>query len=166
MSRLLPQDLALRDIHLPPAPSWWPPAPGWWVLFGMFCLVLFVACVTYRRVRRRRVWQAQILAEIPALAARYPDDDVAYASALHQLLRRVARRYAADAHRLQGERWREILAQVPVDTGTLEMLTTLEARMYQSHAEFDRAAMQAAVIRWLRSALRHTKGTVKEPTHA
>ncbi len=79
MSRLLPQDLALRDIHLPPAPSWWPPAPGWWVLFGMFCLVLFVACVTYRRVRRRRVWQAQILAEIPALAARYPDDDVAYA---------------------------------------------------------------------------------------
>ena len=22
----------LRDIHLPPAPSWWPPAPGWWLL--------------------------------------------------------------------------------------------------------------------------------------
>ncbi|MBP6325901.1 MAG: DUF4381 domain-containing protein, partial [Dokdonella sp.] len=20
----------LRDIHLPPDPSWWPPAPGWW----------------------------------------------------------------------------------------------------------------------------------------
>ena len=25
----------LRDIHLPPAPSWWPPAPGWWVLAAL-----------------------------------------------------------------------------------------------------------------------------------
>lgn len=22
----------LRDIHLPPDPSWWPPAPGWWLI--------------------------------------------------------------------------------------------------------------------------------------
>ena len=29
----------LRDIHLPPAPSWWPPAPGWWLL----ALVLLIA---------------------------------------------------------------------------------------------------------------------------
>ncbi|MDP7406676.1 MAG: DUF4381 domain-containing protein, partial [SAR324 cluster bacterium] len=24
---------ALRDVHLPPAVSWWPPAPGWWIIF-------------------------------------------------------------------------------------------------------------------------------------
>jgi Domain of unknown function (DUF4381) len=166
MNRVLPQDLALRDIHLPPAPSWWPPAPGWWLLFGGICLASFAAYLIYRRMRRIRIWQARILAEIPALAARHPDDDVAYASALHQLLRRVARRYAIDAHQLQGERWRKVLAQVPIDTATLDTLMKLEARMYQQHAEFDRAAMQAAALRWLQSALRNTKEMVKEPRHA
>ncbi len=31
----------LRDIHLPPPPSWWPPAPGWYFV-GFTSLVLFV----------------------------------------------------------------------------------------------------------------------------
>jgi len=36
------QTLPLRDIHLPPAPSWWPPAPGWWALgAGVLCALAF-----------------------------------------------------------------------------------------------------------------------------
>ena len=32
----------LKDIHLPPAPSWWPPAPGWWIVsFLMLTLIGF-----------------------------------------------------------------------------------------------------------------------------
>src|SRR5690606_33347163 len=31
--------LLLRDIHQPPAPSWWPPAPGWWLLAGIVLVV-------------------------------------------------------------------------------------------------------------------------------
>jgi hypothetical protein len=169
MSRQLlqaPGDLALRDIHLPAAPPWWPPAPGWWVLMGVLCVVSIVAYLIYRRARRERIWREQILAEIPSLAARHPDDDIAYAASLHQLLRRAARRYAADAHQLQGERWRQVLAQVPVDTATVDTLMTLEARMYQPRAEFDRVAMQSAVHRWLHSALRHAKHAEKEPRHA
>ena len=32
----------LRDIHLPPTPSWWPPAPGWWLL----AIVVLIAIAT------------------------------------------------------------------------------------------------------------------------
>lgn len=169
MSRQLPQapgDLALRDIHLPPAPPWWPPAPGWWVLLGVLCVASIAAYLIYRRAHRERIWREQILAEIPSLAARHPHDDIAYAASLHQLLRRAARRYAIDAHQVQGDRWRQVLAQVPVDTITVDTLMMLEARMYRPHAEFDRVVMQSAVYRWLQSALRHAKRIDKEPRHA
>ena len=32
---MAPDTLVLRDVHVPPAPSWWPPAPGWWLLAGV-----------------------------------------------------------------------------------------------------------------------------------
>ncbi len=31
---------ALRDVHLPPAVSWWPPAPGWWVILFIILALL------------------------------------------------------------------------------------------------------------------------------
>ncbi|RDS82547.1 DUF4381 family protein [Dyella psychrodurans] len=158
-----PDDLVLRDIHLPPTPPWWPPAPGWWVLLGMLCVLLAAAFFIYRRTRRRRVWRTRVLAEIQAISIHHPHDDIAFATSLHQLLRRVACLYAVDAHQVQGERWREILGQVPVDEATLDMLMTLETRMYRPRAEFDRDGLQAAVHRWMQSALRSTKLT--EPRH-
>jgi hypothetical protein len=159
-----PGDLVLRDIHLPPAPSWWPPAPGWWVLFGVLCTLLIAAFFFYRRVRRTQIWRARVLAEIHAISTHHPQDDVAYATSLHELLRRVACLYAADAHQAQGERWREVLKRVPVDEVTLDTLMTLETRMYRLHAEFDRDGMQAAAHRWMQSALRGNK--LMEPRHA
>jgi hypothetical protein len=153
-----PKDgLILRDIHVPPAPSWWPPAPGWWLLFGMVGLTLIVAWVFYRSVHQKRRARQRILAEIEQLAARHPDDDAAYAASLHQLLRRAARRYAGDAHLTQGEHWRQVLARIPVDDATLDALMTLDARMYQPHADFDRQRVQSAAKNWLDAALRHAK---------
>jgi Domain of unknown function (DUF4381) len=153
----MPDELALRDIHLPPAPPWWPPAPGWWVLSGAFCTLLVIALLVYRRLRRRRIWRGRVLAEMQAISLHHPHDDIAYASSLHQLLRRVACLYAADAHQVQGERWRGILARVPVDEATLDMLMTLDARMYRPRAAFDRNGIQAAAHNWMQSALRSSK---------
>jgi hypothetical protein len=153
----MPDGLALRDIHMPPAPPWWPPAPGWWVLAGVLCVLLVVALLVYRRIRRIRIWRTRVLAEIQAISLDHPRDDVAYASTLHQLLRRVARLYAADAHQVQGERWRGILAQVPVDAATLDTLMMLDARMYQPSAVFDRNGMQVAAQEWMQAALRSSK---------
>jgi cbb3-type cytochrome oxidase subunit 3 len=156
--------LGLRDIHVPPAPPWWPLAPGWWVLFGMICLIAVVACLLYRNAHKKRLARQRILAEIEQLAVRHPDDDAAYAASLHQLLRRAARCYAADAHLTQGDHWRQVLARIPVDDATLNALMTLDARMYQPQADFDRPRVQAAARSWLDAALRHVKAT--EAGHA
>jgi Domain of unknown function (DUF4381) len=169
MNGLFPQpqsDVALRDVHMPPAPPWWPPAPGWWVLFGVICFALVLVFLFYRRWHRVRARRQQILAELQTLASRHSSDDVAYASSLHQLLRRAARRYALDAHQRQGEGWREVLARVPVDTATLDALMTLDARMYQPRADFDRTGVQAAAYRWLDTALRHEKAVAGSAEHA
>ena len=150
-------DLPLRDIHLPPNPPWWPPAPGWWVLAAVVCVAVVLAWLLYRRARRARIWRERVLAEMRQLADRHAHDDAAYAAALHQLLRRAAWRYAADAHHLQGDAWRKVLAEVPIDAATLDTLMTLEARMYQPHAAFDRAAVEDALRRWLQAAWRRMK---------
>lgn len=147
-----PDGPELRDIHLPPAPSWWPPAPGWWLL-AILLLVLAVAGVWWwRRARMRRRRRARILAEVDALAARHAADAQALAAGLHQLLRRVARAQDPDAARLRGEAWREVLARVPVDPSTLERLLALEPAMYRPQP-YDTHAMLEAVRRWLHAAL-------------
>lgn len=157
--------LPLRDIHLPPNPSWWPLAPGWWVVLCMVLASVAVALMLYRRVRYRKRQQAKMLAELEQLTVRHGDEAV-YASAVHQFLRRMTRRYAAEAHHLQGESWRDALAKVPVDAATLDVLMTLEARMYQPHAPFDRHAVEAAARRWVLAAIRHSKKLGAEVGHA
>jgi cbb3-type cytochrome oxidase subunit 3 len=158
--------LTLRDIHLPPNPSWWPPAPGWWgavvLLLALLCVVMFA----WRRRRRRGAWQHRTLAEIDALAAEHADDDGALAAGLHQLLRRAARRYEAAATQQRGEQWRQTLACVSTDTATLDALMMLEQRMYRPLAAFDRPAALAASRRWLQAALRQMPEIGREARHA
>lgn len=100
-----PAQLPLRDVHLPPAPSWWPPAPGWWIVFGILALLLGVASAWWWRRRRQRArWLASFDREIAAAP-----DDAGRLAALSSLLRRAARRVEPGADRLQGEAWLRLL---------------------------------------------------------
>lgn len=47
-----PLQLPLRDIHMPPAISWWPPAAGWW---GLACLLLSIILLSCWWIRRRQL---------------------------------------------------------------------------------------------------------------
>ncbi|MCL6713681.1 DUF4381 domain-containing protein [Pseudoxanthomonas sp. z9] len=99
-----PADLVLRDVHLPPAPTWWPLAPGWWWLAGLLAMVvLFFVVRHWRRRQRRRRWLRWFdesgLGHAPA----------AQVAAMSDLLRRAAREVDSSAVRLSGEAWLRFL---------------------------------------------------------
>lgn len=48
-----PQQLELRDIHLPDAIGWWPPAIGWWLLAILIPLLIVLSIVLYKRITRK-----------------------------------------------------------------------------------------------------------------
>jgi len=161
-----PQKLVLRDIHMPPAPSWWPPAPGWWVLAAVLLLALGLLAWAVSRQRRRDRVLRQLLAEVDRLDACHVDDDQALAYGLHQLLRRMARGYAANAVSERGEPWRQTLARVPVKAPVLDVLVGLERRIYRSGGGFDRAQAVAATRTWLAMAWRKSPGERGGRPHA
>jgi len=146
----------LRDIHLPPEPSWWPPAPGWWMLAALLLIMLLVGAWLWRRQRRSARQRAQVVAELDRLIRQHQcdDDQAALATGLHQLLRRVARRHDALAIQQRGEAWRWTLARVPVDAVTLDRLMQLDQVIYRPQMLFDHAAATTAVRQWLNLALK------------
>ncbi|MEM1261104.1 MAG: DUF4381 domain-containing protein [Pseudomonadota bacterium] len=101
-----PQALPLKDIHMPPAASWWPLAPLTWVLIGV---VLVVACsivwqltrhgrqTRYRWMaawyarRRRSDWRRAVRQRLQTLRSAYAQNgnDQALLSGLSMLLRRA-----------------------------------------------------------------------------
>ncbi|KQQ80244.1 hypothetical protein ASF73_03065 [Xanthomonas sp. Leaf131] len=102
---MAPQSLPLRDVHLPPSPSWWPLALGWWLVIAAVVLVLGSAGVWWwRRRRQQRGWLAAFDAELQR--ATTPAQRLA---TLSVLLRRAARSADAQADRLQGEAWLQFL---------------------------------------------------------
>ena len=66
---------ALRDIHLPPAVSWWPPAPGWWIIFfiilGLLALLFWYIVLT----RKKRKVSGQANAELEQIEYRLLSSD-------------------------------------------------------------------------------------------
>ncbi|EIL90052.1 hypothetical protein UU9_07546 [Rhodanobacter fulvus Jip2] len=149
------QGPALRDIHLPPEPSWWPPAPGWWVLAALALVGVLLAVWGWRRHRQTARRRQRILRELEQVATRYGQDGnaAALAGGIQQLLRRVARLHVPMAAQQRGEAWRQTLARMPLDAGALDTLVTLDRHIYQP-GPFDHTAALNAAREWLRLALR------------
>lgn len=150
------QGPVLRDIHLPPTPSWWPPAPGWWVLAVLVLALLLGLGLLWRRRRRRVLRRRRLHAGVDALLRAHPDpsDTPALAAALHQLLRRAARQIDPAAASRREQAWREVLTSVPVEASAIGPLFELEHAIYRPGASFDRDATVAALRLWLDASLR------------
>jgi hypothetical protein len=106
----------LRDIHLPPAPSWWPPAPGWWLLAALVLVAMFFAVRWLLRRRREHAWQRRVHGELERIAASHAAqaDPARVAVEVSRLLRRVSLMIEPHAAALRDEAWLAFLdAQWP-----------------------------------------------------
>lgn len=108
-----PQQLPLRDLHLPEAIGWWPLAPGWWVLAALAAAGILY--FLYRQYLRWRANAARRLAlrELARVRRDFEKgtDAVAIAKSLSELTRRSMLAYAprGEVAGLTGRAWLEWL---------------------------------------------------------
>lgn len=125
-----PDDLPLRDIHLPPEIGSWPPGPGWWVLAAAVLIGLSV--LVWWRYRTSRIRRAA-LGTLKRLERDYrrSGDAYSFVTELSVLLRRVAlsRSQRAEVASLLDEEWLQWLDQdapdKPFSQGAGRVLATL-----------------------------------------
>ncbi|MDH3351492.1 MAG: DUF4381 domain-containing protein [Gammaproteobacteria bacterium] len=91
-----PQQLPLRDLHLPEAIGWWPPAPGWWVLIALLAVGIGYLVRHYMRTYARGAARRRALRKLNELTAEFEQhrNAVAFSSSLSELLRRTMLAYA------------------------------------------------------------------------
>lgn len=157
-----PEQIPLRDLHLPAAVGGWPPAPGWWLLAALaLASLVYAALVLYRR-HRRHAARRLALRELGRLEAAYRRDaDVAgLARGLSSLLRRAMLAYAprAEVAGLTGRAWLEWLDRGlparPFSRGPGQSLAALPYRDPVRHAaQVDVEALVEAVRRRLETPL-------------
>ncbi len=110
-----PQQIPLRDLHLPELIGWWPLAPGWWLLIILavagFAYLLYKAFNQWRRNAARRL----ALRELSRIQHDYQEGigEISLAIELSELLRRTMLAYAPrnEVAGLTGEGWLRWLDQ-------------------------------------------------------
>jgi hypothetical protein len=153
-----PQQIPLRDLHLPPPIDWWPLAPGWWILVSVVLLGLL-----YMLRRAYRAWRANrprriALRELQKVNVNYQRgaDAIWLSQQLSQLLRRAMLAYAprSEVGGLAGQRWLEWLDRgldgKPFTAGPGRLLETLP---YRQHDERDAELDVQALIETVRLRL-------------
>ncbi|EMT5438360.1 MULTISPECIES: DUF4381 family protein [Stenotrophomonas] len=94
-------NLPLRDVQLPPAPSWWPPAPGYLMIGGAVLLVILaLALLWWKRRRRRQRWLQAFDQELATTT-----DATAELAVIAGLLRRAARQAQPGSESLRDDAW-------------------------------------------------------------
>ncbi|HZR80295.1 MAG TPA: DUF4381 domain-containing protein [Candidatus Binatia bacterium] len=155
----------LRGLHLPDAIGWWPPAPGWWIVAAVLLASVAVAAIAWRR--RRASVARRALRELDALARR-PLDLHGLATAISELLRRVALvRFGSRVAGLHGATWQDFLsshaghrrgarsrAALAGDVGRVLALAPYAppgvASFTSGGARIDRVELLAAARAWIR----------------
>ena len=104
-----PEEIPLRDLHLPALTGWWPLAPGWWLLIG-----LLAAGAVWLIVHAWRQWRLNAprrfaLKRIATIRREFEQgaDAVLLGKELSELTRRAMLAYAprGDVAGLTGSDW-------------------------------------------------------------
>jgi hypothetical protein len=152
----------LKDIHLPPAVSWWPPAPGWWLL-ALLVLGSAIWLARYLRHRAKRPdLGREAEAELKKIEAAWQEhkDDARLAAELSALLRRTAISLypQADVAGMTGETWLQWLdARFGEDVFEKGEGRALLENAYRPEASLDDPEALIALVRhWVGKAVRET----------
>ena len=147
----------LKDIHLPPAVSFWPPAPGWWILSVLFISsIYFGALWLYKRYKKRKpITEALRLLNNLQILHENSKDEVKSLRNLSNLLRRTALTfYKHDAvASLYGHSWLEFLDK----TGNTQDFSkgvgkVLGNEAFQKNLNTDMGTLFSLVKKWINSS--------------
>ena len=95
-----PEELPLRDLHLPAEIGWWPLAPGWWFLAVLLLVGIVYLALQFWRNWRRAAARREALAEFSRLRTQLDQDgDIpGFVAAVSTLLRRAMLAYGERQH--------------------------------------------------------------------
>jgi hypothetical protein len=158
-----PEQLPLRDIHLPEAVYWWPPAPGWWMLAFLLGALILTGYWLWKRNKTHRPRSLKTLS-FEALGTIRRDyaqhcDSQRLVRELSTLLRRISVSYwpRENSASLTGSAWLSFLDRnlesKPFSRGLGKVL--IEAP-YRPDPEIEAEALLALCDEWI--------GTLPEPT--
>jgi len=151
------QQLALRDIHMPEAVSWWPLAPGWWGLLGLMLLLVIIVLLVRSWRRRRRLRNSAVM-ELKRIRDAFDQhhDALRLVRELSVLLRRIAISYfpRSDVASLTGDDWLRFLdrsgALADSDRGFLNGPgKILNSGPYQARLDVDTQALIVLCQQWV-----------------
>jgi len=159
-----PNELPLRDIHLPEPVSWWPLATGWWLSLALL-LALGAFVMWWRRSEPTRRARNAALGELTTIELAYAraGDGHACAQALSRLLRRLA--LLADASQsahARGEEFAQVLTRLGKTPVPPEVLALLREAPYSPAAA---AALDPALYRRATESLRAWLRGLRVPRH-
>ncbi|MEM7279280.1 MAG: DUF4381 domain-containing protein [Pseudomonadota bacterium] len=155
-----PEQIPLRDLHLPEAIGWWPLAPGWWVVIALAIVALGFLFRAWLRIRARGAARRYALRELNVIELEYQEsrNPVQFGANLSELLRRTMLAYAPrhDVAGLTGDAWLEWLdeglAQPVFSNGPGRQIVELP---YRNPDE----ALNVADVDRLLAAVRHRVAT-------
>ena len=104
-----PEQIPLRDLHLPALISWWPPGPAWWLVIGLVAIGLGFLIRRFLKLRARSAARRYALGQLSQLIVEYKQHGsaVTLGTELSELLRRTMLAYAprGEVAGLTGEAW-------------------------------------------------------------
>ena len=146
--------LPLKDIHIPPAISWWPPAIGWWLLAALLIVLGTAGYFLRRRQQRKTALKTarKLLLHLKQDTTLAPQEKL---SELSTLIRRVAisTHPRAAIASLTGQQWLQFLDNsvpgAPFSQGIGQVLADGHYRP-QLSTDLDMAALISLCESWLK----------------
>ena len=150
---------ALRDVHLPPAVSWWPPAPGWWVILFIILALLALLFWYILQTRKKRQVSRQANVALDQIEYRFlssENTEEAFRE-LSILTRKVVLTLCDDSRvaGLRGKNWVSFLNHIA--TSQLKNLEMLIDYPYLKQVEADPLLLVDDLRQWMKKLPKRKK---------